>query len=125
MPSNRKFGIFFTVIFLACFLYFYYVNHPSNIVFLILGATLAITTWLKPNFLNPLNKAWYLLGLGLGKIVSPIILGIMFFLMITPLAIGMKLFKRDVLFLKKRKTKSYWIDRNPQGPDSESFKNQF
>ncbi len=65
------------------------------------------------------------MGLGLGKIVSPIVLGIMFFLMITPLAIGMKLFKRDVLFLKKRKTKSYWINRNPQGPDSESFKNQF
>jgi hypothetical protein len=61
----------------------------------------------------------------LGKVVSPLILGIMFFLMITPLAIGMKLAKRDVLFLKKRKTNSYWIDRNPQGPNSESFKNQF
>jgi hypothetical protein len=125
MPSNRKFGIFFTVIFLACFIYFYYIDHPSHLVFLILSATLGITAWLKPNFLNHLNKAWHLLGLGLGKIVNPIILGIMFFLMITPIAIGMKLFKRDVLFLKKRKTKSYWIDRNPQGPDSESFKNQF
>jgi hypothetical protein len=125
MPSNRKFGIFFTVIFFACFLYFYFVNEPSNIVFFILGTTLAIATWLKPNLLNSLNKAWYLLGLGLGKIMSPLILGIMFFLIITPLAIGMKLFKRDVLFLKKRKTKSYWIDRNPQGPNSESFKNQF
>lgn len=125
MPSNRKFGILFTVIFLACFLYFYNSNHPSNIVFLILSTIFAITTWLKPFYLNPLNKAWHLLGMVLGKIVSPIVLGIMFFLMITPIAIGMKLFNRDVLFLKKRKTKSYWIDRNPQGPDSESFKNQF
>jgi len=126
MPSNQKFGFFFSVIFFACCLYFFLNRHlTSSIAFAGLGSAFALIAWSRPNLLEPLNKAWYLLGIFLGKVVSPLILGIMFFLMITPLAIGMKLAKRDVLFLKKRKTNSYWIDRNPQGPNSESFKNQF
>ncbi len=126
MPSNQKFGFFFFAIFFACCLYFFFNKQVTvSIAFAGLSGTFALIAWLRPNLLEPLNKAWYLLGIFLGKIVSPLILGIMFFLMITPLAIGMKLAKRDVLFLKKRKTNSYWIDRNPQGPDSESFKNQF
>ncbi len=126
MPSNQKFGFFFSVIFFACCLYFFFNRQLTvSITFGGLSGVFVLIAWLRPNLLEPLNKAWYLLGIFLGKIVSPLILGIMFFLMITPLAIGMKLAKRDVLFLKKRKTNSYWIDRNPQGPDSESFKNQF
>jgi hypothetical protein len=126
MPSNQKFGFFFFVIFFACCLYFFFNKQVTvSIAFAGLSGAFALIAGLRPNLLEPLNKAWYLLGIFLGKIVSPLILGIMFFLMITPLAIGMKLAKRDVLFLKKRRTNSYWIDRNPQGPDSESFKNQF
>ncbi len=126
MPSNQKFGFFFFAIFFACCLYFFFNRQLTvSITFGGLSGVFVLIAWLRPNLLEPLNKAWYLLGIFLGKIVSPLILGIMFFLMITPLAIGMKLAKRDVLFLKKRKTNSYWIDRNPQGPDSESFKNQF
>ena len=126
MPSNQKFGFFFSVIFFVFCLYFFFNKHLIvSIAFAGLSGTFVLFAWLRPNILEPLNKAWHLLGVFLGKIVSPLILGMMFFLMITPVAIGMKLAKRDVLFLKKRKTNSYWIDRNPQGPDSESFKNQF
>lgn len=126
MPSNQKFGFFFSVIFFACCLYFFFNKHlTASIAFAGISGAFALIAWLKSNLLGPLNKAWYLLGIFLGKIASPLILCIMFFLMITPLAIGMKLTKRDVLFLKRRQTNSYWIDRNPQGPERESFKNQF
>ena len=126
MPSNQKFGFFFFIIFFACCLYFFFNKQLTfSIAFAGLSGAFALVAWIRPNLLEPLNKAWYLLGIFLGKIVSPLILGVIFFLMITPVAIGMKLTKRDVLFLKKRKTNSYWIDRNPQGPDGESFKNQF
>lgn len=126
MPSNQKFGLFFSAIFFTCCVYFFLNQQATiSIIFACLGGAFALISWLSPNLLNPMNKGWYYLGILLGKIVSPLILGIMFFLMITPIAIGMKIAKRDVLFLKKRKTNSYWIDRNPHGPDSESFKNQF
>ena len=61
----------------------------------------------------------------LGKVVSPIVLGILFFIVITPVAIGMRLFGRDALLMKKRAVCSYWIDRDPPGPKPESFKDQF
>ena len=80
---------------------------------------------MAPGILLPLNKAWYRLGLLMGKVVSPIVLGILFFIVITPVAIVTRLFGRDVLLLRKRDVNSYWIERNPPGPQPESFKEQF
>ncbi len=125
MPSNQKFGIFFTFVFLGTFFYIFFNQGLPHFWILGLSAVFAITTWLKPEYLKPLNKIWYLLGISLGKIVSPLVLGVIFFLILTPLAVVLRIKKRDVLFLKKRQVNSYWIERNPHGPDSESFKNQF
>jgi hypothetical protein len=75
--------------------------------------------------LRPLNKAWYQLGLFLGRFVSPIVLGILFFIVITPVAIVMRLSGRDALKLRRQDVSSHWIDRKPPGPEPESFKEQF
>ena len=78
-----------------------------------------------PKLLYPANKLWFLLGLLLGKIISPIVLGTMFFLMITPISLILRIFGRDELKLKKTNTKSYWITRSNVLIESESFRNQF
>lgn len=125
MPSNLKFGLFFTCVLISAFTYFYVNEGSPNFWILGLSAIFALLSWLKPEYLKPLNKAWYLLGLSLGKIVSPLVLSIIFFLIITPVAVVLRIKRRDVLFLKKRQINTYWIERTPHGPDAESFKNQF
>jgi hypothetical protein len=75
--------------------------------------------------LTPLNWLWYELGMLLGKIVNPIVLGFIFFVLITPVSIVTRLFGRDELRIKKRHVESYWIDRSPPGPPLDSFKNQY
>ncbi len=126
MPTNKKFGFFFTCVFALSAVYFHFkLNTYLSIIFLLSSALFLVLSIIAPSSLNYLNKAWYLLGLLLGRIVSPIILGIIFFLLITPTAIVMRLAGRDELRIKKRLSKSYWITRVPPGPDPESFKNQF
>lgn len=93
--------------------------------FFIAAALFLVAALVRPSLLAPLNKAWFELGLLLGKIVSPIVLGAIFFLLITPVAICSRFFGRDQLRLKKQKVNSYWVQREPIGPDAESFKNQF
>tara|TARA_Y100000741_G_C18176239_1_gene527361 strand:- start:673 stop:966 length:294 start_codon:yes stop_codon:yes gene_type:complete len=75
--------------------------------------------------LYPFNRLWINFGILLGKIVSPIVLGTVFFLIFTPLAIVMRIFGRDELFLNLKEKESYWKIRASNEPDSESFKNQF
>jgi len=75
--------------------------------------------------LTPLNKAWFLLGHALGKVVNPIILGIIFFGLLTPIALIARLFGRDELKLRRSDSKTYWIKPTDTNTDSESFKNQF
>lgn len=88
-------------------------------------AVFAAVAAIVPRLLAPLNRAWFRLGMLLGKIVSPIVLGFIFFLMLTPVSLIARLFGRDVLRLKKRAAESYWVDRMPIGPVPDSFKNQF
>ncbi len=126
MPSNKKFGLFFSFVF-ALLATFFFIKSNTFLLFsfLIFSALFLILSIAAPSSLKVLNKAWYLLGVILGRIISPIILGIIFFLLITPTAIGMRLAGRDELRIRKRLLKSYWIIRIPPGPDPESFKNQF
>tara|TARA_B100001964_G_C14139421_1_gene556665 strand:+ start:101 stop:502 length:402 start_codon:yes stop_codon:yes gene_type:complete len=126
LPSNRKFGFFFAAIFLILGSYFFYKDfNKLSVCFLILSILLILITFLKEDLLLPLNKLWLKLGLLLGKIISPIILGFIFFILFSPLGIIMKIFGRDVLRLKKHRRKTYWKNRKPVGPDRESFKYQF
>ena len=74
------------------------------------------------NLLTPLNKLWFKFGLFLGKFVSPIVMGLIFFIVVTPTGLILKIFRKDVLRLKKNNEKSYWIEKNE--PKSK-MKNQF
>lgn len=127
LPSERTFGLVFMGIFLIAAGYVWHKGFSLEWVEAFLGLALAflICILLAPKVLRPLNKAWYQLGLVLGRFVSPVVLGVLFFIVITPVAIVMRLAGRDALLLKKRNVDSYWIDRKPPGPEPESFKEQF
>lgn len=127
LSSDKTFGFVFTGFFLitAGWGYFKSFSTAWNVSFLALACLFLACTLLCSKVLRPLNKAWYQLGLAMGRIVSPIVLGILFFIVITPVAILMRLAGRDALLLKKRNVDSYWINRLPPGPEPESFKEQF
>ena len=127
LPSERSFGILFTIVSALGAGYSYYRHLPTLLTasFAIAALLILTITFTVPDFLRPLNRAWFTLGLVLGKIVSPIVLGAMFFLVITPVAIVTRIFGRDELRLRKRSTNSYWVRREPPGPQPESFKRQF
>ncbi len=125
LPSNRKFGFFFSGVFLASSIYFYFSGSFSWLfLFFTLALIFFITTILKADVLYPINKLWMRLGLILGKIISPIVLGIIFFLLFTPVGIVMRVFRRDELRLILKKKLSHWI-KHETDSKSESFKNQF
>ena len=120
--SNRSFGIVFFVVFLLIGLY-PLINADGirvwsiiiSLVFLILGLT-------NSKILNPLNKLWFKFGILLGKIISPLVMGIIFFLVVTPIGFLMKLLKKDLLNLRFNNKETYWIEKNE--PKSK-MKNQF
>ena len=125
LPSNRKFGFFFTLIFAVAATYFYF---TASIVwtYSFFGASLIflLVTIIKSDALLPLNKLWMQFGFLLGMIVSPIVLGIIFFGLFTPIAMLMRLSGRDELRLKFTRKASHWIARG-EPIKSETFKHQF
>jgi hypothetical protein len=126
LPTNRKFGWFFAAVFSAVAAYAYWRGwNKVSLVTLIAAISFAVATLLSPQLLAPLNRLWYGLGMLLGKIISPIVLGLIFFVLITPVSLVTRLFGRDELKMKKRNVESYWVDRSPPGPPSDSFKNQY
>ena len=126
LPSNRKFGSFFSTIFGAAAGYFAFAQHSGlAVTFGILCFTTALTTIAKPSALLPFNRLWMRFGLLLASIIRPIVLGILFFGLITPVALFMRLAGRDELKLKPEKAASSWRARTPPGPASDSLKNQF
>ena len=125
LPSNRKFGFFFTFVFTALAAYFYYSTNVSWAnVFIAIALVFLLITLLKSETLLPLNKLWMRFGLLLGMIVSPIVLGVIFFGLFTPIAMLMRLSGRDELRLKYAQKASHWISRG-EPIKSESFKHQF
>lgn len=126
LPSDRKFGWFFAAVFALSGAYFKWkLASAWDMPLFMLALVFAALAVAAPKLLAPLNKLWFQLGIVLGRLVSPIVLGAIFFLLITPIAVFMKLSGRDVLHLKKREVSSYWIKREPAGPEPESFNNQF
>jgi hypothetical protein len=126
MPSNNKFGWFFSVVFAMFAIFAFYKQLKTfAVVAILFFVFFAATTFFAPQLLTSLNRLWYALGILLGKVISPIVLGAMFFLIITPIALITRLFGRDELKIRKLSLQSYWVDRSPPGPPSESFNNQF
>jgi len=120
--SNKIFGIFFAIIFFVI-AFWPLINGddvrnwpiPIAIIFLILGI-------LNSKMLSPLNKSWIKLGLFLGSIVSPIVMALIFFLVLTPTGFILRLFKKDVLNLKFNKSDTYWVEKEK---NKSTMKNQF
>ena len=120
--SNKSFGIVFFVVFLLISLYPLINNEDIRIWSLVISLIFLVLGILNSNLLLPLNKIWFKFGIFLGKIISPIIMGIIFFLVVTPIGLIMRLFGKDVLNLKYNDYKSYWIKKT--GPKNK-MKNQF
>ena len=120
--SNRSFGFVFFVVFLLISIYPFLKDENIRLWSFIISIIFLFLGLLNSNLLSPLNKLWFSFGLFLGKIISPVIMGIIFFLVVTPIAIIMRLFKKDLLNLKFKENNTYWIDKT--GPKSK-MKNQF
>ena len=122
ISSNRSFGIVFFVVFLLISLYPITQNEDLRIWSLVISIIFLILGLLNSKVLTPLNKIWFKFGLLLGKILSPFIMGIIFFTVVTPIGILMRFLNKDLLNLKFNHNKSYWIEKT--GPKSK-MKNQF
>ena len=122
ISSNRSFGIVFFIVFLLIALYPLINQGEFRLWSLIISFIFFILGILNSKILTPLNKLWFKFGIFLGKIVSPIIMGIIFFFVVTPIGVLMRFFGKDVLNLKYNNNKSYWIEKT--GPKSK-MKNQF
>ena len=120
--TNRSFGIVFFIVFLIISLYPLLHGENIRVWSLIISIIFLVLGLLNSKLLNPLNKIWFKFGLLLGKIISPIVMGIIFFLVVTPIALFMRLLKKDLLNLKFNKKNTYWIEKS--GPKSK-MKNQF
>ena len=125
LPSNKKFGYFFSGIFLVISIYLFYLNiQISSYVFLALSILFLTIAFFNADYLHPLNKLWMQFGLLLGMVISPIILGIIFFGIFTPYGLIMRITGRDELRLKSKNDKSYWILKSKTLPQTD-FKQQF
>ena len=120
--SNRSFGLVFSIVFLIIAIYPLINDEDIRIWSLVVSIIFLILGYFKSTILTPLNSLWYKFGIFLGRIVSPIILGVIYFFIVTPTSILMRLFKKDLLNLKFSNNKSYWIKK--QGPKSK-MKNQY
>ncbi len=120
--SNRSFGIVFFVVFLIISLFPIIKGNDIRIWSLLVSLTFLILGLINSNVLSPLNKLWFKFGLLLGNFISPIVMGFVFFLVVTPIGLFMRLIGKDLLNLNKKNVKSYWIDKT--GPKSK-MKNQF
>lgn len=120
--SNRSFGIVFCIVFLIIALYPLTNIGEIRIWALIISICFLILGLINSTLLTPLNKLWFKFGIFLGKIISPLVMGIIFFLVVTPIAILMRLLGKDLLNLKFSNNNTYWIEKNE--PKSK-MKNQF
>ena len=126
LSSDRSFGIVFLLVFLAMGIWMVLGSHSEGWLFLAGSVILFVVTLACPSILGPLNRAWFKFGLLLGQVVNPLILGVVFFLVITPMAVFRRLWGKDSLHLKFNLClESYWIDRNPPGPKPSSMTRQF
>ena len=120
--SNKSFGIVFFIVFLLIAIYPLINNGELRIWSLVVAIIFLILGLINSKVLTPLNKLWFKFGLLLGKIVSPLIMGFIFFFVVTPIAFIMRIIGKDLLNLKFNDKKTYWIEKTD--PKSK-MKNQF
>jgi hypothetical protein len=119
--DNITFGILFFILFLIIGLYPLKSGGTTRIWSLVLSSAFLIITIIRPNLLTFINRLWIQFGILLGKIISPLVMGLVFFFVVTPIGILIRMLKKDVMGLK-RGVPSYWINREDK---AQSMKKQF
>jgi hypothetical protein len=122
ISSNRSFGLVFFIVFLLIAFYPLINQGEIRIWSVLISLFFLILGIINSKILTPLNKVWFKFGIFLGKLISPLVMGIIFFLVVTPIAFLMRILKKDLLNLKFNKNSSYWIEKTD--PKS-TMKNQF
>ena len=122
ISSNKSFGLVFFIFFLIISIYPILNNNEIRIWSLIIALIFLTLGLLNSKILTPFNKIWTRFGIFLGKIISPVVMAIIFFGTVLPTSILMKIFRKDLLNLKFSNDKTYWIKN--RGPKSK-MKNQF
>lgn len=125
--SDRSFGFVFAGVFTIITLVKLWRGWSDwGYLWLGLAVAFAVAAAAAPSILAPLNRIWLKIGLALHKVMTPLIMGLLFFLVVTPIGLMMRATGKDILRLKRSpEEKSYWIDRTPPGPAPDSMKNQF
>ena len=112
MSSNKSFGILFSIVFLIIGLWPLKNNQDPNLILIGISAIFLTLGVFNSKILTPFNKAWIKLGELLGKIIAPIIMGAIYFSILTPISLLVRLFGKDLLNLKRNKDQTYWIKRD-------------
>jgi predicted membrane metal-binding protein len=124
--SERGFAVVFAVVFALVGLWPLLSGGPVRAWALLIAAAFLLAGFAAPGILAPLNRLWFRFGMALGRIVSPVVMGIIFFGTVMPTGLLMRLFRKDLLRLRfDPAAESYWIPRDPPGPSAESLKQQF
>jgi hypothetical protein len=126
LPPDRHFGLVFTVLFAALAVLSYFRGGHAFLWLLPLSALIGLVAIIIPRWLRPLNRLWMKLAALLHAIVSPVVLAVLYFLILTPFGFVRRLAGRDTM--RRRfdpQIDSYWISREPPGPPPESLRNQF
>ncbi len=124
--NDRTFGLLVAVFFAALVLVPMLFHRAPRIWALPIAAVFLLVAITRPVLLAPLNKLWARLGLLLNRITNPVIMVILFYVAVTPIAFLMRIAGKDQLSLKwEPEARSYWVPRTPPGPTPESMRDQF
>ena len=125
-PSNRSFGLVIAGALAVIDVLSIVRGRGLNVSLLVVAAIFLAVGVVRPNLLRPLNRGWMWLGAQLQRVVQPVIMGIMFYGVLTPVGFAMRLTGKDPLRLRHdRAASSYWIPRQPPGPSPSSMPRQF
>ena len=122
LPSNRNFGIVFSIVFLIIAIWPILNQNEIRIWSMIISLIFLILGLINSKFLSPLNKAWFKFGLILGSVIAPVVMGVIYFLVVTPTGLIMKALGKDILGLKRNKNSTYWLEKDNS---NNNLKNQF
>lgn len=126
LGSNRNFGLVFSGVF-AFLAVWPLIRHGESIRWWALGPSVVFLglALFADHLLTPLNKLWFRFGLLLHSVVAPLVMGLLFYGAVTPVAFVLRLTGKDLLRLSRNDEKSYWIERAPPGPAKNSMGQQF
>jgi hypothetical protein len=125
-PSDRSFGIVFVVVFAVIGAWPLFHGRPVRGWALLVSTALALVSAVRPGLLHPANVVWMRFGLLLSKVMNPVVTGLVFYAVVTPIGLLMRLFGKDPLRLRREpRAATYWIERQPPGPKPETMSHQF